>query len=289
VTGKIEQNTNFVFTPDDHTFVDAFNTPWQYSNISVSMYPSSTSKNPVLFLKQDTITVVPGVYKTSNYSKRQVFWKGGGSQHFIGGFSNQTNITNKFDALNLFGAQNINVLKLQSADTVTIASSMVGLEINSQMTAAVENSKIDIGVLKALSNLVYYDDNVVVDSTIMLYFLIDDRGMPQDSSTAYYAMYHKDEGFRAKDRNYFIYSEYGDNYLNGELEVTGGIKQAQISAALTDNTPTDAEIDAATGTTPAAVGAGWSVTILDTSGTELLYRVESDGTNWQYQVLTIAL
>ena len=119
VTGKIEQNTNFVFTPDDHTFVDAFNTPWQYSNISVSMYPSSTSKNPVLFLKQDTITVVPGVYKTSNYSKRQVFWKGGGSQHFIGGFSNQTNITNKFDALNLFGAQNINVLKLQSADTVS--------------------------------------------------------------------------------------------------------------------------------------------------------------------------
>lgn len=80
-----------------------------------------------------------------------------------------------------------------------------------------------------------------------------------------------------------------------EFVVGGGdngfhyIKQPQLTGSLTDGTPTDSEIDAITGTTPSAVGAGWSVTILDSDGTGLLYRIESDGTNWQYQILTVAL
>jgi hypothetical protein len=67
------------------------------------------------------------------------------------------------------------------------------------------------------------------------------------------------------------------------------LKQPQITASLTDGAPTDAELDSATGTTPADVGAGWSVTIQDSDGSALLYRVESDGTNWQYIIQTIAL
>jgi len=67
------------------------------------------------------------------------------------------------------------------------------------------------------------------------------------------------------------------------------LKQPQLTGSLTDGAPTDAEIDTVTDTTPATVGAGWSVTILDSDGTGLLYRIESDGTNWQYQILTIAL
>jgi hypothetical protein len=74
--------------------------------------------------------------------------------------------------------------------------------------------------------------------------------------------------------------------------VDGGmtaILQEQISASLTDGAPTDAELDAATGTTPADAGAGYSVMILDSDGSALVYRVVSDGTNWQYEALTIAL
>jgi len=93
---------------------------------------------------------------------------------------------------------------------------------------------------------------------------------------------------RGAEATYFLYSEYGDNYLNGDLEVTGAIKQTQLTGSLTDGAPTDAQIDGITSTTPAAVGAGWAVTILDSDGSGLLYRIESDGTNWQYQVLTIA-
>jgi hypothetical protein len=62
----------------------------------------------------------------------------------------------------------------------------------------------------------------------------------------------------------------------------------QITAALTDGTPTDAEIDAATGLTPATAGAGWKCTIKDSSGSGRLYIVESDGTQWNFWAGTIA-
>jgi len=62
-----------------------------------------------------------------------------------------------------------------------------------------------------------------------------------------------------------------------------------MTGSLTDGTPTDAEIDAIVGDTPANMGAGWQVTILDNDGSGLMYRIESDGTSWGYQALTIAL
>ena len=67
------------------------------------------------------------------------------------------------------------------------------------------------------------------------------------------------------------------------------LKTIQISAALTDGAPTNAEINTATGTTPANVGAGWQCTIKDNNGSGLLYKIESDGTNWFYIVMTQAL
>ena len=79
-------------------------------------------------------------------------------------------------------------------------------------------------------------------------------------------------------------------YFNvGRATISGQLKTLQISAALTDNTPTDAEIDTATGLTPITAGAGYQVTIKDNNGTGLLYKVESDGTDWYYIVMTKAL
>jgi hypothetical protein len=69
---------------------------------------------------------------------------------------------------------------------------------------------------------------------------------------------------------------------------SGALIQNQLTGSLTDGAPSDAEIDTVTGTTPAAVGAGWQVTIKDNDGTGLLYRIESDGTNWFYMVMTQA-
>lgn len=61
-----------------------------------------------------------------------------------------------------------------------------------------------------------------------------------------------------------------------------------FSGNLTDDTPSDAEIDAVTGLTPVIAKAGYKCTILDTNGSGCLYFVQSDGTNWQYVKMTIA-
>ena len=66
------------------------------------------------------------------------------------------------------------------------------------------------------------------------------------------------------------------------------VKNTQISAALTDGTPTDTEIDTATGTTPSVAGSGYHRVIKDSNGTGLLYYIESDGTSWFYLVMTKA-
>jgi hypothetical protein len=88
---------------------------------------------------------------------------------------------------------------------------------------------------------------------------------------------------------YGIYEDFGDNYFTNKIILKSEIVQTQLSATLTDNTPTNAEIDAATGLTPATAGAGYQITIKDSDGTGLLYRIESDGTDWFYTVMTKAL
>ena len=73
------------------------------------------------------------------------------------------------------------------------------------------------------------------------------------------------------------------------LNITGRVKITQLSGSLTDNTPTGAQITTIVGANAATVGAGYHVTIKDSDGTGLLYRVESDGANWFYTVMTQAL
>jgi lysophospholipase L1-like esterase len=67
------------------------------------------------------------------------------------------------------------------------------------------------------------------------------------------------------------------------------LKTTPITAALTDGTPTDTEIDTATGLTPATAGAGWECWIKDNDGAGLVYRVVSDGSGWYWFVTTLAL
>jgi len=80
----------------------------------------------------------------------------------------------------------------------------------------------------------------------------------------------------------------GGQTIYGTLGLTGALLQTELSGALTDGAPTDAEIDSITGTTPAVAGAGWKCTIKDTGGTALIYLVESDGSDWFYSVMTKA-
>lgn len=79
-----------------------------------------------------------------------------------------------------------------------------------------------------------------------------------------------------------------DTYLKGNVHVDL-VTQTQLTGSLTDDTPTDVEIDSVAGSDPATVGAGWQVTIKDSDGSGKLYRIESDGTDWFYTVMIKAL
>lgn len=76
--------------------------------------------------------------------------------------------------------------------------------------------------------------------------------------------------------------------INGELFATT-IKTTITSDTLTDGTPTEAEINAALGLTPATATRGATYIIQDADGTLLIYDVISDGTYWHYVARTKAL
>jgi hypothetical protein len=63
----------------------------------------------------------------------------------------------------------------------------------------------------------------------------------------------------------------------------------QFSGPLVDGAPVTSQIDSIIGLTAVEAGAGFKVTIKDTSGTMLLYTIESDGIDWFYTSLTKAL
>ena len=180
----------------------------------------------------------------------------------------------------------LNMLRIQpGTDTVIIPyPTTLSASFESYTPSA---TWVDLGEVVVLQGYASLDNYLQVDSVIMLKLWSSDIGIPDDSLTSSYGIYHA-PGIVGTDNNYFLYSTAGDNYLNGDLEVTGAVTQTQISASLTDGAPTAAELNSATGVTASTAGAGWSVTILDSDGSALLYRVESDGTNWQYQVLAIA-
>ena len=178
-------------------------------------------------------------------------------------------------------------LRPKANDTIEIEE-LRGFTISTESFTPQSTSRVDIGEEKIANVIGTFDNYLRVDSVKAISLWMRNDGIPDDSINKLYLIHNKDGGLRGADNTYFLYSEYGDNYLNGELEVTGGIKQTQLTGSLTDGAPTDAQIDTITGTTPAAVGAGWQVTIKDNDGTGLLYRIESDGTNWFYTVMAQA-
>jgi hypothetical protein len=71
----------------------------------------------------------------------------------------------------------------------------------------------------------------------------------------------------------------------------GGVTLKQLTGSLTDGSPTASEITSIVGYAANSIftGVGFQVTIKDSDGTGLLYKVESDGTDWYYVATTKAL
>lgn len=76
--------------------------------------------------------------------------------------------------------------------------------------------------------------------------------------------------------------------LNDAILVIDTLAYGLVTDTVTAGTPTEAEITAALGFGPTEVVAGMKYYILDATSTNLIYIIISDGTNWQWSVMTIA-
>ena len=67
------------------------------------------------------------------------------------------------------------------------------------------------------------------------------------------------------------------------------VEGKQIVASVTDNAPTSEEIDSAVGMTAVEAGEGFKTTIKDSDGSQLLYKIGSDGSDWFFITMTKAV
>jgi len=277
---------NFRFT-DPITLTNA--SAWSGGSKNILLAPYSGAGGSVFIKNTDTIELAY-TNKLFHYDYHRVNFS---TSTFIAG---QTSTFNResylYDYISTKTTRHVvNTLGMypRAGDTIQIPE----VRVNSNMLSCYAPntaSKIELGEVTVLYTYASIDEKSSIDSLNYLSFVGADGGIHPDSIGKVFVIKNSATGaFYGKDATYFLYSEYGDNYLNGDLEVTGGITQTQLTGALTDGAPTDAQIDTATGSTPAGVGAGWAATIKDSDGSGLLYRIESDGTVWQYSVMTIAL
>ena len=78
----------------------------------------------------------------------------------------------------------------------------------------------------------------------------------------------------------------GDYGWDSDAHLSVAHLTQDVATSAMSATPTDAEIDTATGLTPSTAGGGWSTIIRDT-GTKT-WRIVSDGTDWFFSEMTKA-
>lgn len=90
----------------------------------------------------------------------------------------------------------------------------------------------------------------------------------------------KDDSFIARGYHLELIREVVNNLVDQHPEYYTG--------SLTDNNPTDAEIEAIVGTAE-ELGEGFTAYIKDTTGSGRLYLVITDGTDWFFQAYSPTL
>lgn len=161
-------------------------------------------------------------------------------------------------------------------------------------------SRTAIGTANHSGNFIYINDNPTTSGTKSGSILkatigsterlrLDPRVKGNADSTAY--VFDTDRQLLATDTLFNIKNHGSGKFkvlYNGDLILSGNIKNPQYTGSLTDVTPTSSEITSIVGSA-STKGAGFKAVIKDSNGTGLLYIVESDGTYWYYTVMTKAL
>jgi hypothetical protein len=388
VIGEFFQQFPNTIVMDDDAYIGNDNKRYYNSQVSNTLLTPSSIGINALNYRKDTIVLV---YSTKRFSHNgyDVILSTQNSTNNILRVSDQ-NLTMKDgykSEKDVIGWYKDIFIAPGDNDTVSFPD-LIGMTLAVRGTDNGTNNYIDLETMTGFRLQGVVDNEMKVDSLMLLKLEAWDGGIDPDSITAYYGIHHGSPStiIEGAERTYFLYSEYGDVFIGGGGEIdqvgfqvtlggtigtsyttrdnstqkateivvphytnaeepfglinanttptlnnirigggspttnaatdiyfmvasdnttttgtnvakmdadgleinSGAFKQVQMTGSLTDGAPTDAEIDSVTGTTPSAVGAGWAVTILDSDGSGLLYRVESDGTNWVYWTGTLA-
>ena len=142
---------------------------------------------------------------------------------------------NTFAGQPLFGWRNDFYIGPGDDDTIKFTKGVIGAYNALRLgTGGGTNNRIDIPEVTVSKLQASVDDRTVVDTLTMLNINPVNLGIDPDSISTYYGIHHISQTapIIGADKTYFLYSEYGDNYLNGDLDVTGLIKNEPPHAAM---------------------------------------------------------
>jgi hypothetical protein len=126
-------------------------------------------------------------------------------------------------------------LFLKAGDTINVRTVRSGIiQLRTDTPSADNRIEIDEG--KVLMLWATLDNYVQMDSLIMFHLSAQNTGIPDDSIKGYYGIYHQDAspggvGVRGSEDTYFLYSEYGNNYLADSLFLPD-VPEAQTAKSL---------------------------------------------------------
>jgi len=238
VTGQITGSPIIELYPDevdmdDYTRSAVNRKIWKYragtSNIINTAGPN--------FLMQtiDTFNIGGVAGSVSYLHSDEVFFK---SDLDLTGYTFGTGKSYKFyDSFKqnkVYGSTESIIIAPGAGDTVSI-SNIDGTTYTIATNDYLGGLRMDIGSMNVLLATARLDNHTVIDSLVVFKIFLDDAGIPADSLGKVYGIYNVDDGLRGVDGTYFLYSEYGDNYLNGDLEVTGNISADTLSCNVFDN------------------------------------------------------
>ena len=209
------------------------NPTWQQNSKNLLITPSSSKPNNI-YAKNDTLLLEYGT-KLFNYENNVVNINTVDSIYGLVYLNTNEIKVNNFHAQRTFATHTQDLLLYpEENDTIRLATKegfKTAVEKSQLQTYTPEsNSRVELGDVVMKDIYAALDDDTSVDSITGISFRFRDAGIVPDSIGKVFMIKNIDEGdaLRGADNTYFLYSEYGDNYLKGDLEVTGDIQAKSI-------------------------------------------------------------
>ena len=227
VIGKVEGSNFTINYPDtidmdDYVRVEEVGWPraaYDYHAKKINIYPPSDPAYGFLTYYRDSIDILSSTSKILGYDSKGLFLNTIPDVH-INNLVNTAwsktayldNFINDHPNGKVQAFQLINRMNPLAGDTVLLGRAY-GMSAEVQTYTPEATARVKVDEMRVLNVFASFDNYVAVDSVIGVMIHYYNTGIPADSIRAVYGIYNLDDGIRGDSITYFLYSEYGDNYL----------------------------------------------------------------------------